>query len=160
MFFGLFKRKPIPLIQDEAIQPVGEPISTSTAKSLFRSALTQLSSRMKLDRDDVSDYAEMFADEMREYPQMFSEDINSEKENVAEYERDLKAMREKLKSAMDGEERDSLLEDIEGLEEDIKESGNQIDEMKDELKSFKKDKRSFLRDELNRLIQQYNDGDL
>lgn len=158
MAFGFFRRKQLPLIRDEDIQPVGEPIKTAEAKRLFREALTGLSGRMKLSRGEVSDYAYEFADEMRTRVEDMADEIKTETENGAELKTELKSKRKILESVSEGENRENILDEISYLEEDISDKSDYLEEIKNDLANFKKDKRDFLREKLNEAIQQYNDG--
>lgn len=160
MIFGLFGRKQLPLIRDEDIRPVDQPISTKDAKRLFREVLTQLSGRLKLDRQDVSLYAEGFADDMRAHGEDLADEIKDETKGITALEQELNSKRKNLENASGSDERDQLLEEISDLEDDLKGQQEYLDEITADLNKFKKDKRHFLREQLNELIQQHNERGL
>lgn len=146
---GLFnKKKTYPLITPEMIQPIDEPVSTTDAKSIFKSYMSQIG---YLEKGELSEHARYFGEEIKERQDAYKEDIQDCKDTIKEQKEKVRDLKKRLANCSD-DEKENVENEIEDAEEEILYEEKQIEELTTELNEFKKDKRKFLVEYINNQI--------
>lgn len=155
MIFGLFNKNPkgkrsYPRITPEMIQPVGEPLSTTDAKAVFKSYMVRIGF---LDRHEVSEHVGYLADEIKGMEAALKDDVAEPKRELARARADLAKLQKRLAAAETDDERASLQEDIDGAEFEVQAQTQELADAEKALAAFKADKRQFVVDYINQQLK-------
>ncbi|ABA90286.1 hypothetical protein Pcar_3051 [Syntrophotalea carbinolica DSM 2380] len=146
--FGFFKKK-YPLLKNEMITPVGEPVNTSEAKRIFKQFMKEIG---YLEKDELTEHAGYLSEEIKDHEQGLREECLDKKEEIAEAKRLLKELKSNLKKA-EGEEKEDIECEIEDIEDDLEDFVKELEQAAEALAKFKKDKREFLIEYINNQTQ-------
>jgi len=146
--FGFFKKK-YPLLKEEMLTPVDEPISTTEAKRIFKQFMKDIG---YLEKDELSDHAGYLAEEIKDHEQYLREELSDKKEDVAEAKRQIKELKSSLKKA-DAAKTEDIQYEIDDLEDELVYSQKELEEAAEALSKFRKDKRAFLVEYINSQTQ-------
>ncbi len=148
--FGFFKKK-CPLLKEEMLTPVDEPISTTEAKRIFKQFMKDIG---YLEKDELADHAGYLADEIKGHEQYLKEEVSDKKEEVAEFKRQIKEQNNSLKNA-DTAKKEDIQYEIDDLEDELVYSQKELEQATEVLSKFRKDKRAFLVEYINSQTQSW-----
>ena len=130
------------------ITPLGQPISTTDAKRIFKAFMKETG---YLDKDELSLHADYLSDEIRDHADYLKGCAQDANQDVSEAKKQLKALRNKIKSVSNDSKQD-IENEIENIEDDLVIFEEDKKNASEELSEFKKDKRLFLIEYVNRQV--------
>ncbi len=156
MIFGLFKKapppppqKPRPLTTD-MIQPVGQPLTLTDAKAVFRAYTLQVG---VLEKDEVALHVGYMVDEIKSHEESLKEDAQQFKEAMREAADEVKEAKRELAKAKSEQEKADSQSDLEEAEFNLQAAKQDFEEAAQALAAFKADKREFLIEYVNQQFQ-------
>jgi hypothetical protein len=139
-----------PLIAEEMITPVDEPIKTRNAIKVYKKHMLAIG---YLEKTELSDFVGNFQEEMQEHEQHLKDEVTWAKETLAEVKAEAKSETRRLKKLLskskDEDEKNDLDHDMESTENDVASAAGDLERLSGELLGFKKDKRRFLVNYIN-----------
>ena len=139
-----------PLITEEMITPVDEPIKTRNAIKVYRKHMVAIG---YLEKTELSDFVRNFQEEIQEHEQHLKDEVTWAKETQADVKAEAKSEIRRIKKLLsrskDEDEKKDLAHDLESTENEVASAAVDLERFSDELLQFKKDKRSFLVNYIN-----------
>jgi hypothetical protein len=158
MIFGLFKKSPAPPPQPqnppplttEMIQPVGQPLSLTDAKAVFRAYTLRVG---VLDKDEVALHVGHMVDEIKSHEEALKEDAQQFKEAIREAASEVKDAKRELSKAKSEQEKADAQSDLDEAEFNLQAATQDFEEAAKALADFKADKREFVIKYVNQQFQ-------
>jgi hypothetical protein len=142
--------KHFPIISENMIAPVDEPISTRDGVKIYKQHMLAIG---YLDKTELVDFVTNFQEDMKEHEQHLKGEVTWAKETLAEAKAEAKSEIKRIKKLLsrcdDEDEKKDLTREREGVEVEVDSAVRDVNRLSDELAKFKKDKRSFLVNYIN-----------
>jgi vacuolar-type H+-ATPase subunit I/STV1 len=145
----------IPLMTPEMITPKDKPVSAKRAVQVYKKYMLQVG---YLDKTDLEDFSRSLKENMAEWEKDLKFDIQSAKELVAEAKAEVKEAKKHFSQGKDDEDREFARKELDTAQAELDEETAAYELLKQKLAYFKKDKRGFLLNYINSEIHGDNWG--